>query len=182
MRRIWTTAVIEIKDKNAYMGSTTRDIIINKDNELINESQITVLNTVVPTRGIRRKVDVNDGVIPVATAELSLISRQKETIRSSKPSSELKGALIDLTVATDQSMVYSIIVPTIEAELVRSSHRNGVHSIVIEQSTSEIFATCGYGDIRLWHLRSGNELVRIEEPNVECLCVCFIPSRTEVIS
>jgi WD40 repeat protein len=31
-------------------------------------------------------------------------------------------------------------------------------------------------------LKSGNELVRIEVPNVECLCVCFNPSGTEVIS
>ncbi|KAA6357014.1 MAG: putative flagellar associated protein [Streblomastix strix] len=45
-----------------------------------------------------------------------------------------------------------------------------------------IFTLCGYHDITLWHLRSGNELVRIEVPNVTCLCVCFNLSRTEMIS
>ncbi|KAA6320274.1 MAG: hypothetical protein EZS28_054707, partial [Streblomastix strix] len=84
IRRIWTIAVIKIEDKHAYMGSTARDIIINKDNELINESQITVLKTAVPTRGLPMKVAVNDGVIPVVTAELSLISREKDPIRPSK--------------------------------------------------------------------------------------------------
>ncbi|KAA6367625.1 MAG: putative flagellar associated protein, partial [Streblomastix strix] len=45
-----------------------------------------------------------------------------------------------------------------------------------------IFTSCGYHDITLWHLRSCNELVRIEVPNVTCLCVCFNLSRTEMIS
>ncbi|KAA6386759.1 MAG: putative flagellar associated protein, partial [Streblomastix strix] len=45
-----------------------------------------------------------------------------------------------------------------------------------------IFTSCGNHDITLWHLRSCNELVRIEIPNVTCLCVCFNLSRTEMIS
>ncbi|KAA6403443.1 MAG: hypothetical protein EZS28_001035 [Streblomastix strix] len=63
-------------------------------------------------------------------------------------------------------MVYSIIVPTMDAELVRSSHRNGVRGVAFAQSTSEIFATCGYSGIRLQRFRSVNEHARIEVPNV----------------
>ncbi|KAA6370295.1 MAG: putative Cilia- and flagella-associated protein 52, partial [Streblomastix strix] len=138
--------------------------------------------TAVPTRGPSRKVDVNGRVIPIATAERPLIPRQKDAIRPSGTSCEQKGPLFDLTVATDQSIVYSIIVPTMDAELVRSSYCNSVRGIQFAQSSSMIFTSCSYHDITLWHLRSGNELVRIEVPNVTCLCVCFNLSRTEMIS
>ncbi|KAA6377061.1 MAG: putative flagellar associated protein [Streblomastix strix] len=120
--------------------------------------------TAVPTREPPRKVDVNGRVVPIATAERSLNPRQKDAIRPSGHSWEQKGPLFDLTVDTDQSIVYSIIVPTMDAELVRSSHCNSVRGVAFAQTTSEIFETCEY------------------VPNVECLCVCFNPSGTEVIS
>ncbi|KAA6389148.1 MAG: hypothetical protein EZS28_015323 [Streblomastix strix] len=51
-------------------------------------------------------------------------------------------------------MVYSIVEHIEYAELFRSSFCSGVRGIVLAQSSSEIFTTCGFGDIRLWHLRS----------------------------
>ncbi|KAA6388156.1 MAG: hypothetical protein EZS28_016314 [Streblomastix strix] len=84
--------------------------------------QTEAKKTAVPTRRPSRKVDVNGRVVPIATAERSLIPRQKDAIRPSGTSYEQKGPLFDLNVATDQSIVYSIIVPTMDAELVRLSH------------------------------------------------------------
>ncbi|KAA6380113.1 MAG: putative WD repeat domain 16, partial [Streblomastix strix] len=128
---------------------------------LLTHSRSTcVTRTAVPTKGLPRKVDINGRVVPIATAELSLFQDR----RMQSDQVDLHGNRKDL---------YSIQL---------SCYCNGVHGIAFAQSTSEIFATCRYGDIRLWHLRSGNELVRIEVPNVTCLCVCFIPSGTEVIS
>ncbi|KAA6399874.1 MAG: hypothetical protein EZS28_004599 [Streblomastix strix] len=132
------------------------------------------MKTAVPTRGSPRKVDVNGHVVPIATAERSLIPRQKDAIRPSGPSWNQKGPLFDLTVATDQSMVYSIIICITDAELNRSCHCNGVHGIVLVQSTSKIFAIYGYSGIRLQGLRSGNEHVRIEVSNVEHNCVSSV--------
>ncbi|KAA6364187.1 MAG: hypothetical protein EZS28_040286 [Streblomastix strix] len=79
-----------------------------------------------------RQVDINGRVVPIATAERSLIPRQKDVIRQCGLSWEQKGPLFDLTVATDQSMVYSKIICTIDVELNRSCHCNGVHGIAIK--------------------------------------------------
>lgn len=38
---------------------------------------------------------------------------------------------------------------------------------------SEVFATCGVGFIRIWHLASCRELLRISVPNLEAHCVTF---------
>ncbi|KAA6359734.1 MAG: putative flagellar associated protein [Streblomastix strix] len=69
-----------------------------------------------------------------------------------------------------------------DAEIVRSRHFNSVRGIQFAQSTSVIFTTCGYDDVRLWHHRCDNDLVKIQIPNVTFLCVCFNPSRTVMIS
>ncbi|KAA6363057.1 MAG: hypothetical protein EZS28_041416 [Streblomastix strix] len=170
MRRIWTTAVIDNNDKQAYLGSTTRDIVTfdiqnyylkhfgpvkDKDKLQARISQLELFNlgdklaaivagivngeiilykvnyplkekisqlkrlkmtavlgkitilkiqplgygfatktmkrsmspkqtrskkTAVPTRGSPRKVDGNGRVVPIAAAERSIISRQKDAI------------------------------------------------------------------------------------------------------
>ncbi|KAA6365487.1 MAG: hypothetical protein EZS28_038986, partial [Streblomastix strix] len=197
MRRIWTTAVIDNDDKQAYLGSTTGDIVafdiqnyylkhfepvkdktnfkqisqLKKLKRTIVLGKITILKiqplgyglatktmkrsmspkqigskkTAVPTRGPSRKVNIKGRVVPIATAERFLIPRQKKTIRQNVYSWELKSLLFYLTVAIDQQLECSIYEPTMDAELVRSSHRN---------------------DIIIRHLRSGNELVRIEVSSV----------------
>ncbi len=44
---------------------------------------------------------------------------------------------------------------------------------------SEVFATAGMGYIRVWHLATCRELLRIAVPNLECFCVSFATVRVE---
>lgn len=39
--------------------------------------------------------------------------------------------------------------------------------------SSDLFATCCYQDIRIWHLPSSKELLRITVPNMTCNAVEF---------
>ncbi|KAA6390230.1 MAG: hypothetical protein EZS28_014239 [Streblomastix strix] len=86
--------------------------------------QIGSKKTAVPTRGPPRKVDVNGRVVPIATAERSLIPRQKDATRP---------------------------IEHIEyAELFRSNLFSYVHGIILAKSLSEIFAIYGYSVISGW--------------------------------
>lgn len=40
-----------------------------------------------------------------------------------------------------------------------------------------MFATAGVGYIRVWHLATCRELLRITVPNLECHCIAFMPVR-----
>ncbi|KAA6354919.1 MAG: hypothetical protein EZS28_049555 [Streblomastix strix] len=65
------------------------------------------MKTAEPIRGSSRKVDVNYCVVPIATEERSLIPILNDAIRPIGISYLQKQPLFDLTVATDQSMVFS---------------------------------------------------------------------------
>ena len=47
---------------------------------------------------------------------------------------------------------------------------------------SEVFATCGREDVRIWHINEARELLRIKVPNVECLSVAFMPDGGSVVT
>jgi WD40 repeat protein len=60
-------------------------------------------------------------------------------------------------------------------ELVQTAHCDKVNSLAFPADYSDVFATCGTGYIRVWHLSTCRELLRITVPNLECLCVAFTP-------
>ena len=48
--------------------------------------------------------------------------------------------------------------------------------------SSELFATCGFEDIRIWHVGSLKELLRITVPNMTCLTLEFSRGCRTVLS
>lgn len=58
-------------------------------------------------------------------------------------------------------------------ELVQTAHSEKINSLTFPAEYSEVFATCGVGYIRVWHLQSCRELLRISVPNLEAHCVTF---------
>ena len=119
----------------------------------------------------------------MATAERALIPRQKEAVRPPTLVVKPSGPEWEAIVGTAEGNVYSVIVPTMSASLKGTCHTAGITGLAFPQDTSEIFASCSQaGDIRLWHLPTGNELLRIDVPNKKCLCCCFNPRGSEIIS
>ena len=47
---------------------------------------------------------------------------------------------------------------------------------------SEVFATAGSSDVRVWHVSEARELLRVSCPNVECKCVSFMPDGGSILS
>lgn len=130
-----------------------------------------------------KKINTHGRVIPMATAERALIPRQKEAVRPPTLIQKPSGPEWEAIIGTVQGNVYSVIIPSMAASLKGTCHTGSVTSVCFPQNTSEIFASCSTaGDIRLWHLPTGNELLRIEVPNQQCLCCCFNVRGTEIIS
>jgi len=108
--------------------------------------------------------------------------RRKKTIK-------LKGAVTSVStvsgssfyVGTSQSVIYNVA-PNMSTTLVKSCHSERINDVVYPRLTSEIIATCSNGNIRLWNVKKGKELVRIQLPNLECNCVTFSADGTQIIS
>ncbi len=58
-------------------------------------------------------------------------------------------------------------------ELVQTAHSERVNDMAFPHEFSDVFATCGVGYIRVWHLATCRELLRISVPNLEAHCVTF---------
>jgi len=57
-----------------------------------------------------------------------------------------------------------------------------VNDLAFPRGYSELFATCSAADIRLWHMATGSELLRIQVPNLECNCITFNPKGSLILS
>lgn len=61
----------------------------------------------------------------------------------------------------------------LQAEMLQTAPPSSVHDIAFPFQYSEVFAACGLAEIRIWHLQSRRELLRISVPNLDCRCVAF---------
>ncbi len=64
----------------------------------------------------------------------------------------------------------------------QTSHSEKVNDLAFPHEFSEVFATCGVGYIRVWHLATCRELLRISVPNLEAHCVAFSMDGKTIIS
>ena len=68
------------------------------------------------------------------------------------------------------------------SELVQTCHSQAVNDIAFPKGYSEVFATAGSSDVRVWHVSEARELLRVSCPNVECKCVSFMPDGGSILS
>ena len=62
----------------------------------------------------------------------------------------------------------------LQAEMLQTAPPSSVHDVAFPCQYSEVFAACGLGEIRIWHLQSRRELLRMSVPNLDCRCVAFM--------
>lgn len=58
-------------------------------------------------------------------------------------------------------------------ELLQTAHSEKINALAFPSGYSEVFATAAPGCIRVWHLDTCRELLRISVPNLECKCLVF---------
>lgn len=122
----------------------------------------------------------------------------------------------DMFVGTASANIYYVPVATFAPELRNTCHYSSVSDVCFprynschyafnhsrwgaDSGYSELFATCGGSDIRVWNSRNCVELLRIQVPNVEVLsrgapacwfhtvalqvhCVAFTMDGTQILS
>jgi cilia- and flagella-associated protein 52 len=46
----------------------------------------------------------------------------------------------------------------------------------------QVFATASFGEIRVWHINTCRELLRIRVPNLDCRCLTFAHDGSSILS
>ncbi|CDJ56454.1 WD domain, G-beta repeat-containing protein, putative [Eimeria maxima] len=104
---------------------------------------------------------------------------------------QVSGAITSLVAAPDSSMLwaatsannlYRIDARTLTPHLKHSAHVGSINQATFPEECSQILATCSASDVRLWDMKTYREMLRIQLPGVECLCVAFAPDGSSIIS
>jgi len=85
-------------------------------------------------------------------------------------------------VGTNQCNQYRVSTDIIKSSLLTSCHFNPIKDIAFPMGCSDLAVTSSLGDIRIWNITNREEILRIQVPNVDCLCSVVTPSGTGIVS
>ena len=83
---------------------------------------------------------------------------------------------------TNQSNIYWVDSEKLDPQLRNTCHYQRINDVCFPANYSEVFATCGWNEIRVWNTQNRQELLRIEVPGVECICVGFMRDGKCIVS
>ncbi|XP_057661479.1 cilia- and flagella-associated protein 52 [Diorhabda carinulata] len=88
----------------------------------------------------------------------------------------------NILVGTHNSEIFTINLTEFKARLVVTCHTSTIHDIAFPQNYSEVFATAGSHDIRVWSMRTMQEFLRIRVQNFTCSSVVFSYDGKSILS
>jgi WD40 repeat protein len=188
VKRVITQIEIDDDDVYMYAGTKTGDLLqVSLGPKLLVASGPAKrplslgINAVLKTRSGDYVVGAGDGTIALMKADgLKIVRRLK--VLGGVTSLALNAAGDQFFVGTDACNQYLVHLGTFEYELRLTCHSDRINGVCFPGGYSELFATCADNDIRVWHLRTRAELLRIQVPNLECLCVTFAADGKSIIS
>lgn len=205
VRRVFVSLDITDDDHLAYLGTSTGDVVkVGIDrNELISfkDPDALVPKLVGVTKDRYAKgvlalrcvpnpatgnynilVGAGDGTLAYINPKLNVVAGYKTMLMGGITSVCLHPKGNKFMVGTDQCNRYEVAKDLIEAELKTSCHMGAVNDIAFPESCPDIIVTSSRGDIRIWSVQSKQELLRIQVPNMECLCTLVSPSGSTILS
>mmetsp|Transcript_35350 Transcript_35350/g.76251 ORF Transcript_35350/g.76251 Transcript_35350/m.76251 type:complete len:656 (-) Transcript_35350:164-2131(-) len=205
LRRVFLSITIEDNDKIAYLGSTTGDVVkISIDRNDIksfkdpDDTVPTMLGLtehrfakgasvvccmVNPATGNTNVlVGAGDGTLAFINPNLKLVAGYKTQLMGGVTSIALHPKGDKFAVGTDQCNRYELSTDLIQAELKTSCHFGPINDIAFPDGCPDLVVTSSFGDIRVWNSKAKKELLRIQVPNLECLCSLVTPSGGAILS
>ncbi|MCO5597565.1 hypothetical protein L7F22_051643 [Adiantum nelumboides] len=196
LRRTMLSIVIDGNDEFVYAGTLSGDILqvslgpkVFRHNGPKAKIEMGILHcAVAPTGDLL--VGGGDGTITLVKAESlkCVCSTKLEGAVTSIVAAfnSLKSGSFDFYAGTTVCNLYFIRYDakrnSMQVQVIHTSHYDKIYDIAFPSGYSEVFATCSYEDIRLWHLSQGHELLRIKVPHQTCYCVAFMPDGKSIIS
>ncbi|GMH45198.1 hypothetical protein BSKO_13155 [Bryopsis sp. KO-2023] len=205
LRRIFNSLVVDAQDEFVYCGTTSGDLLqVNIDMKLF--KNLGPAKGPVPL-GITASCMSDSGALFVGGGDGSIRllkvppespkAKAMQRIREAC-SVKVEGAITSLVFESEQKNVVSMLAGTkkcnihrikcnlrdhqMSSEVLQSAHSDKINDLAFPYQYSEVYATAGIGDIRVWHATSCRELLRIQVPNLECHCVTFSHDGDSILS
>lgn len=210
-KRVISCLTLTNDDKTLFCGTTTGDVLgINMETRLFQHIGpdkekfslgVTALALLETGEFL---VGAGDGTVQVMRvcehmqgrkAALKFIkTKKRQQVESCVTSISLRGKGHEFYVGTEKSQIYKFNLAEFTHILVNTCHYGAINDIAFPLlsdngggkcqmfGTSDLFATCSYQDIRVWHTPTQKELLRITIPNMTCFALDFLRDGTGIVS
>lgn len=205
VRRVCLSIGITEDDHFAYVGTSTGDvlkvcidrneILSYKDPDVQVPQMVGITKDRVPggvkalccvvnpaTGNTNVLVGAGDGELVFINPNLNRVAGYKTTLMGGITSITLHPKGQKFMVGTDQCNRYEVSKDLIQSELKTSCHVAGVNDVAYPEGCPDLVVTSSRGDIRIWNIKSRQELLRIQVPNLECYCALVSPSGSSIVS
>ena len=186
VKRIITCMEMDDRDQFVYCGTTTGDVLklsvqaqklmLTGPRKMLGEG-ITSLE-VSPWGDI--VVGSGSGDVAVLDAkDLKIVTQT--TLKGSATSTSMVAERNDeILCGTSESDIVAINTDTFRPKILSKGHSSAINDIVFAPKSSDLFATCSAGGFHVWNSKTYQELLRLEVPRSECLCIA-IPADGKMI-
>jgi WD40 repeat protein len=185
IKRIFTCLAVNDSNSMVYAGSSTGDVLAFS----VDSGALLGQTSHRFSLGVLSLAIVNDYVYcGTGDGALVRVSAKDLTV---KKAAELMGGVTSIALSADASnafcgtsggAIYGVNLSTLETQLRGTAPSQAITDLVFPSGTSEIFITASGSDIRLWHAVQRRELLRIQVPNQNCLCVAVNRAGSTIIS
>lgn len=205
VRRVFLSIAIEENDRTAYLGSVTGDVVkISIDrNEIISfkdpdETVPSILGitkhrfaggvyslqcVVNPATGNTNVlVGAGSGSLAYINPNMNIVAGYKNQVSGGITSIAMHPSGQKFAIGTDQCNRYEVSFDLIHAELKTSCHSGPINDVCFPEGCPDLVVTSSFGDIRVWKTTDREEVLRIQVPNLECVCSLVSPSGTCILS
>jgi WD40 repeat protein len=187
LKRVTTNVLVTRDDQFMYCGTQTGDLLeVSLDRALFKRA--------CPKKnfpmGITCSAMLPSGDMLVGTGDGTVARIQSETLRL-VGQCQVLGGVTSLSLTRDgshffcgtaQANIYWVETETLTAELRNTCHHERITQIAFPEGYSGVFVTSSVSDIRVWNAATRQELLRIQVPNMECYCVCFMRDGKSLVS
>jgi ligand-binding sensor domain-containing protein len=196
-RRTFTCLVVSDDDEHVYAGTESGDVLEVSIREKL-------FRRIGPKKRIPRAItaaalDFNGNLVLGSGDALTVVTPGDFRVLATLGGEQISGQVTsisaapsgELLVGTDLSNIYAVQYArdpsghgaVIDSVTLKSTcHNDKINDIAFPRGYSELFATTSGADIRIWHMLTGSELLRIQVPNLECNCIDFNPKGSLILS
>jgi len=127
-------------------------------------------------------VGAGDGTMTYLNPSMKTVTSTHTQLMGAITSIAVHSSQTKMAVGTDQCNRYEVAVDLSVSEMKSSCHFGPINDIAFPEGCPDLIVTSSVGDIRIWNVKVRQEILRIQVPNLECLCCCVTPSGGTLIS
>jgi len=186
VRREFRTIVIEATDHYAYIGTASGDVVCiqlqgMKNYKMAGPQKKFTNGVLCAALNAEGDILIGSGggqVALLCKIDLHIIKQ----VDVQGPVTAVSTLGEHYFIGTSKSNMYYLNAHTFKEELRQTCHYGCINDVVFPQGYSELFATCGGNDIRVWNAKTSAELLRIQVGTLECNSIYFAKDGKSIIS